>query len=171
MNSRNTIALILTVVSLGLLWPGLTDPVLTITASMKIIGPPKEVFRQTQSIFESMKNLYNSGNVFVGGLILFFSMTVPFIKAVLLFIIIATKESVTRYRLYTFARSVSKWAMADVFVVGVFIAFLAAKATDNLNAVAERGFYFFAAYCLVSNLAFQLLQVPPAASAGQGLRS
>jgi len=167
MNPRNTAALILTIISLGLLWPGLTDPVLTITASMKIIGPPKEVFRQTQSIFESMKNLYNSGNVFVAGLILFFSIMVPFIKAVLLFVILATKDSAARFRLYAFARSVSKWAMADVFVVGVFIAFLAAKATDNLNAVAERGFYFFAAYCLVSNLAFQLLQVSPAVAAGQ----
>ena len=171
MNARNTVALILTMISLGLLWPGLTDPVLTITASMKIIGPPKEVFRQTQSIFESMKNLYNSGNVFVAGLILFFSITVPFIKAVLLFVIITTKNSLTQQRLYAFARSVSKWAMADVFVVGVFIAFLAAKATDNLNAVAERGFYFFAAYCLVSNLAFQLLQVTPAPTAGQRVNS
>lgn len=162
MNSRNTVALLLTVVSLGLLWPGLTDPVLTITASMKIIGPPREVFRQSQSIFESVKNLYNSGNLFVAGLILFFSITVPLIKAVLLFVIVATKESATQQRLFVFARSVSKWAMADVFVVGVFIAFLAAKATDNLNATAERGFYFFAAYCLVSNLAFQLLQVRPA---------
>ena len=167
MTSRNTAALILTVVSLGLLWPGLTDPVLTITASMKIIGPPKEVFRQTQSIFESMKNLYNSGNVFVAGLILFFSITVPFIKAVLLVLIVTMKDSIARVRLLNFARSVSKWAMADVFVVGVFIAFLAAKATDNLNAVAERGFYFFAAYCLVSNLAFSLLQVAPPRNATQ----
>lgn len=161
MNTRNTIALILTVISLGLLWPGLTDPVLTITASMKIIGPPKEVFRQSQSIVESVRNLYNSGNVFVAGMILLFSITVPLIKAALLLIILATKQSAARFRLYTFSRSVSKWAMADVFVVGVFIAFLAAKATDNLNAVAERGFYFFAAYCLVSNLAFQLLRIAP----------
>ena len=80
---------------------------------------------------------------------------------------VTTNDAVTRLRLYNFARSVSKWAMADVFVVGVFIAFLAAKATDNLNAVAERGFYFFAAYCLVSNLAFQLLQVETAPARGQ----
>ncbi|MGV3708091.1 MAG: paraquat-inducible protein A [Gemmatimonas sp.] len=160
MSTRNILALVLTVVSLGLLWPGLTDPVLTITASMKIIGPPKEVFRQTQSIVESVKHLYNSGNVFVAGLILFFSITVPLIKAALIFAVLATKESVTRYRLFAFAKSVSKWAMADVFVVGVLISFLAAKGTDNLDAVAERGFYFFAAYCLVSNVAFQILQVP-----------
>lgn len=160
MSARNIGAILLTVLSLGLLWPGLTEPVLTITASMKIIGPPKEVFRQSQSIFESVKNLYNAGNLFVAGLILFFSITVPLIKAALLFVIVTTKDLVRQRRLFLFARSVSKWAMADVFVVGVFIAFLAAKATDNLNAIAERGFYFFAAYCLVSNLAFQFLEVP-----------
>ena len=164
MNTRNSIALVLTLISLGLLWPGLTDPVLTITASMKILGPPQEVFRQTQSISQSMKNLYNSGNVFVAGLILFFSITVPFIKAALLFIIMATKESKARYKLFVLARSVSKWAMADVFVVGVLISFLAAKGTDNLDAIAERGFYYFAAYCLVSNLAFQLLKIDPPAT-------
>jgi len=48
-------------------------------------------------------------------------------------------------------------------VVGVFIAMLAARATDNLDAVAESGFYCFAGYCLVSNLAFQFLRVPPPA--------
>jgi uncharacterized paraquat-inducible protein A len=74
--------------------------------------------------------------------------------------ILTAKQYATRRRLFLFTRSVSKWAMADVFVVGVFIAYLAAKATDNLDAVAERGFYFFAAYCLLSNLAFQLLEVP-----------
>ena len=169
MTPRNAVALALTIVSLGLLWPGLTDPVLTITASIKIIGPPKEIFRQSQSIVQSVRNLYNSGNAFVAGMILLFSITVPFMVSTLMAVastdVLSAKRAftATRFRLYVFARSVSKWAMADVFVVGVFIAFLAANAMDNLNAIAERGFYFFAAYCLVSNLAFQLLRValPP----------
>jgi hypothetical protein len=55
--------------------------------------------------------------------------------------------------------------MADVFAVGMLIALLAAKGTANLTATAGVGFYCFAAYCLVSNLAFQLLRIdPPAAS-------
>ena len=56
-------------------------------------------------------------------------------------------------------RAISKWSMADVFAVGMLIALLAAKGTANLSAVAGQGFYFFAAYCLVSNLAFQLLEL------------
>jgi len=55
--------------------------------------------------------------------------------------------------------------MADVFAVGMLIALLAAKGTANLSAVAGPGFYFFATYCLVSNAAFQLLRVEPAAGA------
>ena len=160
MTLRNLAAVGLTLVSLVLLWPGLSQPVLTITASVSLLGQTREVFRQTQSIVESVKNLHNAGNTFVAALILFFSITVPVIKAALLAAILASKRYTTRRRLFLLVRSVSKWAMADVFVVGVFIAYLAAKATDNLDAVAERGFYFFAAYCLMSNLAFQLLDVP-----------
>ena len=38
MRSRNILALVLTIVSLALLWPGLTKPVLTITASITAMG-------------------------------------------------------------------------------------------------------------------------------------
>ncbi|MEP6764887.1 MAG: paraquat-inducible protein A [Gemmatimonadaceae bacterium] len=161
---RNILAVILTLVSLGLLWPGLTEPVLTITASIKLLGPPKEIFRQSQSIVQSVRTLWNGGNMFVAGLIVLFSITVPFIKAVILLVIFTSNNAATQTRLFRFVRSVSKWAMADVFVVGIFIAFLAANAISNLHAAAERGFYFFAAYCLVSNVAFALLELPDSAS-------
>ena len=52
-------------------------------------------------------------------------------------------------------RSISKWAMADVFAAGIFIAFLAGNAMDNLDAKIQPGLYYFVSYCLVSNLAFQ----------------
>ena len=88
MSPRNVAAIVLTIVSLGLLWPGLTEPVLTITASMKLLGPPREIFRQTQSIAQTMRSLYDSGNLFVAGLVLLFSITVPFIKALLMFVVL-----------------------------------------------------------------------------------
>ncbi len=167
MTRRNAVAVGLTVVSLAMLAPGLTRTVLTITASITALGTTREIFRQSQSIIEAVRSLHESGNTFVAGLILLFSILVPFIKALLLGVILALRTPAARYRLYLFVRSVSKWAMADVFAVGVFIAFLAAKATDNLDAVAGPGFYWFAAYCLVSNLAFQFLSVPPPAQAGR----
>ena len=111
-------------------------------------------------MLQAVRTLHQSGNDFVAGLILFFSITVPFLKALALVVILTLRKPTARYRLYQFVRSFSKWAMADVYAVGVFIAMLAAQATDNLDGIPGRGFYFFAAYCLVSNLAFQLLTVP-----------
>ena len=161
MTTRNWLAIGLTIVSLVLLVPGLYQPALTITASIPIFGQAKEIFRQTQSITQAVRSLYDSGNLFVAGLVLLFSVIVPFIKAAILAAILAIRNPATKYRLYLFVRSVSKWAMADVFVVGIFIAFLAANAIDNLQAVIMPGFYYFVSYCLLSNLAFQFLSVPP----------
>jgi len=163
---RNAVAIGLTVVSIGLLIPGLTQPVLTIVASISMMGVTQELFRQTQSVLEAVRTLHDSGNDFVAGLILFFSVTVPFLKALALVIILMLRNPATRYRLYLMVRSLSKWAMADVFAVGVFIAMLAARGSDNLEGTPGPGFYYFAAYCLVSNLAFQLLFIPPPSPIG-----
>lgn len=164
MRRRNFSAVILTLASLVLLLPGLTRPVLTITASITALGTTREIFRQTQSIVEAVRSLNESGNTFVAGLILLFSILIPVTKAGLLGIILAHPRLEVRGRVFRFVRSISKWSMADVFAVGVFIAFLAAKGTDNLDAVAGPGFYCFAGYCLLSNLAFQLLPAPEVAS-------
>jgi len=159
MSTRNRIALILTIISLILLVPGLRQPMMTITASIELMGAKRELFRQTQSILQAVRHLYTSGNVFVAGLVLLFSVLIPFLKSIAFFVILALRGPSTR-RLYNVVRSLSKWSMADVFVVGVFIAYLASVATDNLDAVLEPGFYYFVGYCLVSNLAFQLLEPP-----------
>lgn len=159
MSRRNQIAALLTLVSLGLLIPGLTRPVLTISASISLLGNTREIFRETQSITESVRNLFESGNTFVAALILLFSILVPVVKALLLAVALFSRESAARTRIAGFVRSISKWSMADVFVVGVFIAFMAANALDNLDAQAGIGLYYFAAYCLVSNLAFQFFSV------------
>lgn len=158
MSTRNRLAFVLTLVSLVLLVPGLRQPMMTITASISLLGQTREIFRQTQSILQAVESLWKSGNAFVAGLILLFSVTIPFLKAAAFFVILAWRGAKQR-RLYLTVRSLSKWSMADVFVVGVFIAYLAAVATDNLNAVLAPGFYYFVGYCLVSNLAFQLLEV------------
>lgn len=167
MTTRNQVAVGLTVVSLGLLGPGLLQPALTIVASVPFGNKPMEIFRQTQNVVQAVRSLYESGNYFVAGLVLLFSIVVPFIKAALLGVILTIKAPGPRYQLYLFVRSISKWAMADVFAVGVFIAFLASKATDNLDAVIGTGFYYFVGYCLISNLAFQFLSVPAPARSDQ----
>jgi uncharacterized paraquat-inducible protein A len=159
MTTRNWICVGLTIVSLILLVPGLQSDALTITATMPLFKKP--LYDETQSILRAARRLYDSRNYFVAGLVIFFSLVVPVIKVALLGVILKMKSPVARYRLYLFTRSMSKWAMADVFAVGVFIAFLAANALDNLDARLHPGYYYFVAYCLVSNVAFQFLHVPP----------
>ena len=159
MSTRNWIAVGLTLVSMALIIPGLRSDALTITATMPLLKKP--LYEETQSILRAIRRLYDSKNYFVAGLVLLFSVIVPFIKAGILAVIMLSKNPTTKYRLYMFVRSVSKWAMADVFAVGVFIAFMAGNAIDNLDAKLHPGFYWFIAYCLVSNLSFQFLHVPP----------
>ena len=163
MSTRNWIAVGLTLVSLVLLVPGLQSDALTITATMPLLKKP--LYEETQSILRAARRLYDSKNYFVAGLVIFFSLVVPAIKVALLGVILMAKSPTTRYRVYLFTRSISKWAMADVFAVGVFIAFLAANALDNLDAKIHTGYYYFVMYCIVSNLAFQFLHVPPPAPA------
>jgi uncharacterized paraquat-inducible protein A len=162
MTNRNVFALLLTIVSLGLLWPGLTMPALTIKATMTFLGTTRELTNETRSVLSAAIKLHQTGNNFVAGLILLFSILVPFIKAALIIPVFAFRGTKAADRTYRFVRAISKWAMADVFAVGMLIAFLVAKGTANLSAVAGPGFYYFASYCLVSNLAFQLLEKPPA---------
>jgi uncharacterized paraquat-inducible protein A len=159
MSTRNWIAVVLTIVSMALIIPGLRSDALTITATIPLLKKP--LYEETQSILRAIERLYESKNYFVAGLVLLFSVIVPFIKAALLAVILWMKNPLTRHRLYLLVRSMSKWAMADVFAVGIFIAFMAGNAIDNLDARLHPGFYYFIAYCLISNLSFQFLYVAP----------
>jgi uncharacterized paraquat-inducible protein A len=163
MSKRNAIALLLSVVSLALLWPGLVEPALTIRATIDMFGSERELTNETRSVIGAVRSLHASGNDFVAGLILLFSVLVPLTKALLLVPIVAQRGTARSWRLYRLVQTMSKWSMADVFAVGMLIALLVAKGTANLSAVAGVGFYCFAAYCLVSNAAFQLLRIEPPA--------
>src|ERR1051326_2876071 len=119
MSKRNVVALLLTLVSLALLWPGLTRPALTIRATMTFLGQTRELTNQTRSVLGAVKSLHESGDNFVAGLILLFSVLVPFTKALLLIPIFTMRGAVISDRLYRLVRAISKWSMADVFAVGM----------------------------------------------------
>jgi uncharacterized paraquat-inducible protein A len=159
MRTRNIVAVILIILSFVILIPGLTRPLITISASMQFMGQTVDLFTQTRTIIQSIRSLHESGNDFVAGLILLFSVIVPVVKGLLLLVVLLIRKVWARAELFYFVRSISKWAMADVFVVGVYVAYLAAKATDNLDAQIRVGFYWFVSYCLVSLLALQFMKV------------
>ena len=165
MTARNVIALLLLALSYVALVPGLREPLLTLTAAVTVFGNSMELFRETRSILQTIEGLHESGNDFVAGLILLFGIVVPVVKGVMLVTGLFLRGGPVKRFFIGFARAISKWAMNDVFIVAVYVAFLSAKATDNLDAKVEPGFYWFAAYCLLSLLSLQFLKVDTAPTA------
>ena len=163
MTIRNRLALALALLSLMLLWPGLVEPALTIRATMELFGTTRELSNETRSVMGAIQSLHATGNDVVAGLIVLFSVLVPLAKAALLVPICTVLDRAAALRLHGVVQAMSKWSMADVFAVGMLIALLVGRGTANLSAVAGPGFYWFTAYCLVSNAAFQLLRVEPPA--------
>jgi uncharacterized paraquat-inducible protein A len=156
---RNIVAVCLLALSFGALWPGLTEPLITLSATMDLLGFERELFRETRSILQTVESLHESGNDFVAGLIFLFGVVVPITKGLLLGVALFLPASGPRRRIDGFARAISKWAMNDVFVVAVYVAFLSANATDGLSATIEPGFYWFVAYVLLSLLSLQFLKL------------
>ena len=160
MSTRNIIALVLILVSLGCLYPGLFEPILSIVvgADIPILGR-LELQNSTNSIVSTIQTLYREGNPLVAFLILFFSVMVPVLKAVLLLIVLFIPQVPRRLGIYNFVHVIGKWSMADVFVVGVLIAYLGTQSNTNIEATLHEGFYYFLAYCLISLVAIQILKV------------
>ena len=157
MLKRNIAALILTIVSLSLLYPGLTKPILqiVISAELPIIGKTT-FYEQTQSILETVDTLYSTNNKFVAILIFLFSVIIPVTKGVIILAVLLVRKFPLKAKLYRFVFIIGKWSMADVFVVGVFMAFLSTQSNSAIEAVLLEGFNYFAVYCLLSLLAIQM---------------
>ena len=193
---RNTIGLLLLVLAYGLLYPGLTEPVLSLSgivdkadmarigkdiivespetpelldniaemllANMDITGSV-EAYQRTRSILGTIRELQQNGYLLVAFLVGLFSIIIPLLKGVLMMISYFPVSPDLSARLRRICDLVSKWSMADVFVIGIFVAFLAANAVRkeagllSFEAELGRGFYFFLGYCLLSILASQIL--------------
>jgi len=193
---QKILGFLLLVCAYGLLIPGLTQPMLTVSGTVekaRLVDVGKEIFKEsddvpglikdlispmlknmrvsgtvpaftkTNSILNTAKELYRNNHKPVAGLILLFSVGIPLLKAILLLgAHLPFREGVKR-KLLWISSVTSKWSMADVFVVAIFVAFLAANGLKESRALVEfnselgNGFYFFLGYCLVSILATQLL--------------
>jgi hypothetical protein len=119
-----------------------------------------EVYTQTRSILSAVQRLYEVGSPIPATLILLFSVVVPFGKAALVAWATLSDDERRRRRTLHFVEAIAKWSMADVFVVALFIAYLAAQASTTspggapplvaFTAHFGPGFYWFAAYCVFS---------------------
>ena len=126
-------------------------------------GEEIQVYEQTRSIVGSVQRLYEVGSPVPATLILLFSVIVPLVKGALVAWAMFMRDGAWRHRTLRFVELIAKWSMADVFVVALFIAYLAARASQAapgdpnagpplvaFTAHFGPGFYWFAAYCLFS---------------------
>jgi len=188
--------LLILLVAYGLLVPGLTQPMLSVSGTVEkveLVELGKEllteskdmpsfvadiaeavvqnievsgdvvVFDKTQSILGTAQELYANQHVLVAVLIVLFSVVVPLCKGLIMLAAQLPMQTRLQNRLMSVANASSKWSMADVFVIGIFIAFLAANGIQenrglvDFDAQLGNGFYYFLAYCLISILGTQLV--------------
>ena len=144
-------------------------PAFVVSLTEKLIDELKiegelEVFSKSRSIAGTVEELYKSGNPLVAFLISLFSIVIPAIKLVLLLYSSLVAKSGPLW-IDNFQKTIGKWSMADVFVIAIMVAYLAAVATKDmeelfsLEAEFSTGFYYFLGYCLLSIFASQLLTV------------
>ncbi|MFT6955395.1 MAG: hypothetical protein ACJAYC_000390 [Halieaceae bacterium] len=199
--ARKMTTALLILIALGLLYPGVTQPILTLTGEIEksriaalgidlIAGEEADpqtrqmlsmvtrflgldqmegrllAYSSTRSIWGTVEELARTGNLPVAFLIVFFSLVVPVFKLLLQAGSILLPSAAMRRPVLWLNAKLSKWSMADVFVMALLVAYMAGQAAGEaddlliMGAELERGFYFFVAYCLFSVAATALLQEP-----------
>jgi hypothetical protein len=110
-------------------------------------------YRNTRSIWEVSRELADTGNTLVAVMIVTFSMVIPTLKLLLQLAAFLAPGN-AGYAILRLNAALSKWSMADVFVMAMLIAFLAGRASDHMgdllimDARLEVGFWYFTGYCL-----------------------
>jgi len=198
-STKKLLTLLCICIALGLLYPGVTQPVLTLTGAIEkselaelgiemIAGEGADAqtrqmltlvssflgfdqiqgqlqaYSSTRSMWGTVEELARTGNRLVAFLIVFFSLVIPVFKLLLQAVTLFISGANSRKQLLQLNAVLSKWSMSDVFVMGLLVAFMAGRASDQvgdlliMNATLEPGFYYFLAYCLFSIAASSLLQ-------------
>lgn len=150
--------LFLHITSLVLLGFGWTLNMLYIDISVHkqfIVDINMSLFSEKRSVFGTLESLWNSGNYWPFILIFLFGILVPVVKSAAIFYLLLAKQP--RLGWYRFVSGISKWAMADVFAISIFVAFLGANAMENTKAYLEAGFYYFAGYVVLSAFVAMML--------------
>ena len=147
------LGLILAVLSYVLLVPGVTEPIMTISAELKVFGLRTQLFHESRSIWETVQTLHDLGYTVVAFLIVTFSIIIPVLKA----LIIGLTWLFPSPLRWKFVAVISKWSMADVFVVAILVAFFTAQSTAELSSELLTGFWWFLGFCLLSIISGQLL--------------
>ena len=114
-------------------------------------------FNEKRSVLNTLQTLWESSNYLPFLLIFLFGIIVPLVKSAIIFYVLLAKNVADKW--LQLVSKISKWAMADVFAISIFIAFLGARAMRNTTAFLEPGFYYFTAYVLLSLVLGGLLKI------------
>lgn len=143
--------------------PGFVNNMVDMVVQSLDVTGTVNAFDKTRSIIGTAEELYKNGHLPVALLIVIFSVGVPTLKALLLLALTISMKDGTRSILLTVSNAISKWSMADVFVIAIFIAYLAGNGIQETRGLVDFeaslgiGFWYFLGYCLISILGTQLL--------------
>ncbi len=166
-----------------LLVTGLSLPMIDIEAtiasfSFKLVGEPVEfkdqvLFFQSKSILQVVSLLLTNGGfglIIVALLVFTFSVLIPISKLIGSIITISRNEQPRNWLHRFLVFKSSKWSMADVMVVAIFMSYIGFNGVINSqltqitafssnvqvfttnNSTLQAGFYLFASYCLTGLL-------------------
>jgi paraquat-inducible protein A len=113
------------------------------------------LFNEKRSVIGTLESLWTGSHYWPFFLIFLFGIVVPLVKSGMIFYLLLAKNPSLKWQ--GFVSAISKWAMADVFVISIFVAFLGADAMKNTHAELEAGFYYFSGYVLLSGIIAFLL--------------
>jgi len=150
------ILLLLHIISLVLLAFGLILDMLKIDVTANFFIDIN-FFNEKRSVLVTLQTLWESSNYLPFLLIFLFGIIVPLVKSAIIFYILLANNVADKW--LQLVSKISKWAMADVFAISIFIAFLGARAMRNTTAFLEPGFYYFTAYVLLSLVLVGLLKI------------
>lgn len=145
--------LALHIISLVLLGFGWILNVLHIDISVHYIVD-FNIFSEKRSVLGMLEKLWTDANYWPFTLIFLFGIIVPLIKSGLIFYLLLNKKPDLKWQ--RLVSAISKWAMADVFAISIFVAFLGANAMESTKAILQPGFYCFAGYVIVSGIVAML---------------
>ncbi len=149
-NPSKTEFLIVSGISLTLLIPGVTLPMIDIDArisalSFSLLGEPisfrdQVLFYQSKSILEVVRIMFGHGGldmIVVGFLILAFSVLFPAAKLTATGVYIYSENLRKQGFVRTLVFRTGKWSMADVMVIAIFMAFIGFNGiiTDQLHQI------------------------------------
>lgn len=180
MMKRKHLGFALNIIAITLFIPGILLPMFSLNMEVQaqlVSGSlTSNIINKELSLLGTIEELWLNQRFFVASLIFIFSIIIPLLKCILLIFAYIKKHTPIEKTLHQLIGNISKWSMADVFVVAIFLAvfstqheqteashtisFLGFKmqllmSSETLSQI-HIGFYYFVGYCLISLLGCHL---------------